>query len=344
VTAPLWHSCFDISHLIAMATPAIAENYVALSTEAQLLEVIKGARQRSLPVHVLGGGSNVLCPPSISGLVIAPKILGVEIEISNDDILLRIGAGENWHNVVVWALSKNYFGLENLALIPGCAGAAPIQNIGAYGVEIASLLERVRWFDCDNHRFIEFNAEQCELGYRDSIFKHGLKGKAIITQIVLRLTRFQNPNIQYQPLADFFAQSGQDPTSQNLFNVVCKLRNSKLPDPHDIPNCGSFFKNPVITADSFAILLQRYPDIPSYPQNADYLKIPAAWLIEKVGLKGKNIAGLVVHHQQALVLTNPNRLPLSKVLTASATIIQQVRQQFGITLEMEPQILGSNLT
>ena len=241
----------DISHLNTMALPCVAEYFIAVTTQAALTNAIKIAKKNQLAIHLLGGGSNVLCQPFIKGVVIMPLIKGIKVKtsVSASEVLITANAGENWHALVQWCLAKGYFGLENLALIPGNVGAAPIQNIGAYGVELADVLVSVKWFDCDDFCFHTFSNKQCQLTYRDSIFKNALKNKAVITQITLRLNTQPNPIIHYKPLAQHFLTIA--PTPHLLFDEVCKQRNSKLPNPKLIPNSGSFFKNPVISNENF---------------------------------------------------------------------------------------------
>lgn len=367
-----------INHLNTMAVPCVAEYFYEATTEAQLVCAVKTAQRHNLPICVLSGGSNVLCPDFIGGLVLMPRIPGVHIlpkteAVSHcaNEITLTVNAGENWHELVVWCLAQGFFGLENLALIPGYVGAAPIQNIGAYGVELANFLVSVRWFDCDTQCFNTYSLEQCKLGYRDSIFKTELKNRAIITAVTLRLSTLAQPVIHYKPLADYFlaqqnapqqnasknnathnhaSQSKSDGvTPQQVFEVVCQQRQAKLPNPKDTPNCGSFFKNPILSAQAFEQLkalakTQWQSDVPNYPQSDGTVKIPAAWLIDKAGLKGQVVGELTVHALQALVLTNPQKRPLAAVLKASDEITQQVMQCFNIQLEREPQLLGTTPT
>ncbi len=339
---------FDISHLNTMGVPCLAEYFIAVSDEVELENAIKTAQQHRLALHILGGGSNVLCQPYIHGLVLMPALKGIEVKsevkrTDADEVLVTVNAGENWHELVIWSLANGYFGLENLALIPGSVGAAPIQNIGAYGVELADVLVTVKWLDCKTGIYHTFSAAECELAYRGSIFKQTLKGRAVITQITLRLSTQACPVIDYKPLADHFKLNPV--SAQRIFDVVCMQRNSKLPNPQQIPNSGSFFKNPIIDACAFerlTVLVSSEFDceVPHYLQPDGTVKIPAAWLIDKAGLKGADIEGLKVHDRQALVLTNPQKKALNAVLNASSRITEIIQQRFGITLEREPQILG----
>lgn len=337
-----WQNHVDISHLNTMAAPSVAEYYLEVTSQEALVEAVKAAQTQSLLVHLLGGGSNVLCPLFISGLVLRPLMRGVSAEVKRESqqVLVTIGAGENWHQLVEWSLAQGYYGLENLALIPGSVGAAPIQNIGAYGVELSDCLHSVKWFDLQQHCFKTYSKDECELGYRESIFKHQLKGRAVITEIVVQLNLAAAPIIHYKPLAEYFEHSATAVTPLAVFNAVCEQRNSKLPNPDDTPNSGSFFKNPVVSMQKLTALQKEFPSIPFYPQPDNNAKIPAAWLIDQCGLKGSGVQGLVVHAKQALVLTNPNKLALKSILSASNEIANTVLQRFDLILEREPQILG----
>ncbi len=336
-----WQANTDLSQLNTLAVPSAAEYFLCVQTAEALADAIQQAKAKKLSFHILSGGSNVLCQPYISGLVIQPKIQGITVEQpdthKDKSVRLTVGAGESWHAFVDWCLTQGYYGLENLALIPGWVGAAPIQNIGAYGVEVSHFLKAVHWYDCDNARQVVYSQEQCQLGYRDSIFKRELKGRAIITHVVFELPLKPNPVLNYAPLKTLF--DGKQATPRAVFDAVCQVRGQKLPDPSDIPNCGSFFKNPVISAQQFSSLQALHPKIPHYPQRTGDIKIPAAWLIDQAGLKGQWVEGLRVHVDQALVLTNPNGQGFDHVMAAEQAIIARVKEVFGVRLEAEPQIL-----
>lgn len=337
-----WQAHFAISHLNTMAAPSIAQYYVEANTEEALVETVRVAGAERVSVNILAGGSNLLCPTIVEGLVLRPTMSGIAASVEQDSqqVILTISAGENWHDLVRWSIANGYYGIENLALIPGTVGAAPVQNIGAYGVELSDVLQSVKWLDLGTQSFHRFSRQECQLGYRDSIFKRELSGRAVITEVVLRLNLQSKPNISYKPLAEYFAQSDQAVTSQSVFEAVCRERQSKLPDPKKVPNSGSFFKNPVIAQKQFKEIKVRNPEMPCYPQPGGVVKVPAAWLIDKCGFKGKQVCGLVVHAKQALVLTNPNACDLPAILAASDKIAKSVFETFGIALEREPQILG----
>lgn len=333
-----WQKDFDLGKKNTMAAPCVAAFYVEVHSEAELVEHLQCAKALDVPVFVLSGGSNILCPPLIDGLVISPLIYGVDALVNGDDVLVTVSSGQNWHSFVESCLHNGWHGLENLALIPGLCGAAPIQNIGAYGVELSDVLVNVRFYHCEQECFTELNRAQCHFGYRDSVFKQALQGKAVITAMTLKLTIKPVVCCEYGPLKALFEHQAASP--QALFDAVCELRRSKLPDPQDIPNAGSFFKNPIITSAQFLALKSSCPAVPSFPAGAGYVKVPAAWLIDQAGLKGQDVGALKVHSQQALVLTNPNGASLSAILAASNVIAREVEARFAISLEREPQIFG----
>lgn len=332
-----WQPEADLSQKNTLAAPCTAAFYVEVKSEVELVEQVRSAKSFKLPVFVLSGGSNILCPERIDGLVIAPRMQGIEAQAGDDHVLATVAAGENWHGFVEYCLSQGWYGLENLALIPGLCGAAPIQNIGAYGVELCDFLVCVRFYHIERDCFVEFTSSDCEFGYRDSVFKQALRGKAIITAMTLKL--FKTPKLvcEYGPLKAMFSDG--EVTPKMLFDAVCELRRAKLPDPQKIPNAGSFFKNPVITGKQFLALKSSYPEMPSFPVASGYVKVPAAWLIDQAGLKGQGVGALTVHSQQALVLTNPQCEPLAAILKAADIIAEKVNAQFAIELEREPQIL-----
>ncbi len=254
---------------------------------------------------ILGGGSNMLFTKDVDGLVIKNNLLGKKvIDENNDTVTVEIASGENWHEVVLWATENSWSGIENLALIPGSVGATPVQNIGAYGVEIKETLQSVGVVDMMTGAITEFSASDCRFGYRDSIFKHEVKGKYFITKVILQLSKKHTPRTDYGAIANQLSEMKVDePKLQDVQEAVIAIRQSKLPDPKQIGNAGSFFKNPVVTKDEFQRLEQGFPDIPNYPQE-DAVKIPAGWLIEQCGWKGKRVGNTGVHEKQALVLVN----------------------------------------
>lgn len=333
-----WQHEADLSAKNTLAAPCTAAFYIEANSETELVEHVQAAKLLKLPVFILSGGSNVLCPERLDGLVIAPRMRGVEAnEVDDKHVLVTVAAGENWHQFVEYCLNQGWFGLENLALIPGLCGAAPIQNIGAYGVELCDVLISVRFYNIEQGCFVDFTNSECKFGYRDSVFKQALRGKAIITALTLKLSKIPKLVCDYGPLKALFSDNEATPLA--LFDAVCELRRAKLPDPTETPNAGSFFKNPVISEAQFLALKSSYPEVPSFPVASGYVKVPAAWLIDQAGLKGENIGELTVHRLQALVLTNPKHAALTAILDAAEIIAEKVRITFAIELEREPQII-----
>jgi UDP-N-acetylmuramate dehydrogenase len=333
-----------------LALPARARYFLRAGSASELCGAIAWARAQQLPLLVLGGGSNVVLRGDWPGLVLQIAIMGCHIEAdprSPDSARVIVGAGENWHELVQWSLAQSLYGLENLTLIPGTVGAAPIQNIGAYGVELQQVLERVRGFQLpdadavfDAHApLVELDATQCQLGYRDSIFKRALRGRFVIVEVVLRLSRRFVPVLDYPPLDALHA-----PDAALVERTVRELRQSKLPDPAVLPNVGSFFKNPCVDAAQFATLARQYPDIPGYTAPAGR-KLPAAWLVDRCGWKGHSRGGVGVHDRQALVLVNcagaaADANTASELLALAAAIQADVLRVFGVQLELEPTVYG----
>ena len=288
---------------------------------------------------VLGGGSNLLLTKDFEGLTIRIENRGIEI-VEQDDRMARVkvAAGENWHDFVLWCLENDLGGVENLALIPGNVGAAPIQNIGAYGVELREVFESCEALSIDTGKLKIFEKDECDFGYRNSIFKNSLKGQYIIVSVQFNLNKPPHPlNISYKGLSEKL--EGKIHSIQNIAQAVIEIRSAKLPDPKQIGNCGSFFKNPVIPLIQFNDLKQQYPDIPQYPDQFGNIKIPAAWLIDILGYKGyrKHEAG--VHPNQALVLVNYGKASGAEIKNLAQQIRNKVKEKFAINLEFEVNIL-----
>jgi len=333
----------NLQSLNTLAAPARAEYFCAARTESDLLEALEWARQGQMALQVLGGGSNLVLAPLLSGLTLQVTMQGkILLEDTAESVLLKVSAGENWHQLVIWCLAQGYYGLENLALIPGTVGAAPVQNIGAYGIEISRVVEAVETLGRSDGAPLLLSSRDCEFSYRDSIFKQRLRNRQVITSVILRLSRRAQPEASYPALRD--ALTG-DITPQSVFDAVCRIRSGKLPDPTRIPNCGSFFKNPIVPQSLHDVLRKRYPDMPSFGVDLagrvePVRKLAAAWLIDQAGWKGREYNGMRVHDQQALVLTNPNRLTGHVVLEMAREIQHSVLDRFGVTLELEPDCWG----
>lgn len=322
-----------------LGLPAVADWLCSITSLEDVTQALEFARAKRIPVCVLGGGSNTVLRARVPGLVM--KIANQGLEIIQEDeksVTLRVAAGENWHELVINTLDRGWFGLENLALIPGNVGAAPIQNIGAYGVELSNFLEAVDIIDIATSEFSTLGVKECELGYRDSIFKNRLKNRVIIWSVRLTLSKVALPNLGYPELARSVISA--EPTPAEVANTVIRLRQSKLPDPEKIPNAGSFFKNPILSAEKARHLVSRLPDIPQYPQPDGSVKFPAAWLIDRAGWKGKRLDDVGVHDKQALVLVNYGDGSSAELLSLAEAIAGDIHNKFEINLEMEPVILG----
>ncbi|WP_298536207.1 UDP-N-acetylmuramate dehydrogenase [uncultured Algibacter sp.] len=317
-----------------------AKHFVSVESLNDLKSVL------SLTEHpkklILGGGSNILLTKDFDGLVIINKIKGIEV-ISEDEnfVFVKSNAGENWHDFVLWCIHNNFGGIENLSLIPGNVGTAPIQNIGAYGVELKDVFESCEAISIDSKKLHKFTKSDCQFGYRNSIFKQHAKGKFIITNVTFKLTKSNHKlNINYGTIASELENRGiNEPSIADISDAVIRIRNSKLPDPKEIGNSGSFFKNPVIPKKQFNALSKNFKDIPSYPVSEENVKVPAGWLIEKSGFKGKTFGNYGVHKKQALVLVNYGGACGSDIVNLSKLIQKTIKRLFGITIEAEVNII-----
>jgi len=294
-------------------------------------------RWENRPWHILGGGSNVLITDNLAGTVLLNRIRGKrEIAREGNQIWIEFGGGENWHDAVMWAVEKGYGGLENMSLIPGTVGAAPIQNIGAYGVELKDHFVYLDAFCWETGTQVRFERSACEFGYRDSIFKRWAKGKYFITHICLQLELQPKVNTQYGDIASTLQSWGiQNPSIQEVSRAVIHIRQSKLPNPAELGNCGSFFKNPVIPESQFKELQARIPEAKHFPVGAGWVKVPAGWLIEHAGWKGHRAGAVGVHEKQALVLVNYGGAQGKEVIALAQKIQADILQRYGIELEME---------
>ena len=295
----------------------------------------------ALPRLVLGGGSNVLLTRDFDGLVLHMASRGRAIA-GEDAIHVRVRAqaGENWHEFVQWTLAQGLPGLENLSLIPGSVGAAPIQNIGAYGSELEQFFHSLTLYDVVTGELQTLTHAQCRFGYRDSIFKHELRDRAVITEVCFALPKAWQPNLRYAELANELAERGcEQPSARDIADSVIAIRQRKLPDPAQIGNAGSFFKNPVVDQAQHSALLARWPQLISYPQPDGSFKLAAGWMIDQCGWKGKSIGAAGVHDRQALVLVNRGGASGSDILTLANRIVDDVQSRFAVRLEPEPVIV-----
>ncbi|MHA7926787.1 MAG: UDP-N-acetylmuramate dehydrogenase [Marinobacter sp.] len=331
----------ELEALNTLHVPARARFYMEVHSADELARSLDWAASEDQEVLILGGGSNLVLVGDFMGLVVRLAIRGRRWErIQDHGATLVLGAGENWHEAVLYAARAGYRGIENLALIPGTAGAAPVQNIGAYGVELCDCLESVTALDRDTGELIVLENAECRFAYRDSLFKQ-TPGRYVITEIRLVLSRSRPLVLGYRDLQEYLGDtpdSSLDPL--HVAEAVMAIRRRKLPDPDIIPNAGSFFKNPVVDSATFEALRKRNPDIVAYPQEHG-VKLAAAWLIDQSGWKGFRNARVGVHNRQALVLINHSGGTGADILELAETIRQSVADRFGVTLEMEPGIVGS---
>ena len=292
------------------------------------------------PYLVLGGGSNLLFTKDYKGLVLHNKIQGIDcVKEDEKSVLLRIWGGVVWHELVLWALEKGYGGIENLSLIPGSVGAAPVQNIGAYGVEIKDVFDRLEAVHLQTGKIETFSKKACDFGYRDSVFKRELKGQYCICRVWLRLSKKARINTSYGVINDVLAQTDLPHTIQSVSKAVIQIRQRKLPDPAILGNSGSFFKNPIIPLSKFSTLKLQFPDMPFYPMGDKSVKLAAGWIIDKLGWKGYRKGDAGVHRHQALVLVNYGNAKGMEIWNLAKAIQASVFDVFGVVLETEVNIL-----
>lgn len=318
-----------------------ANSFMSLESVEDLIKFLKNKSYQP-PLYILGGGSNVVFIQDFKGTILHMKILGKEIIKENADyVWVKVMAGENWHSFVLWAIEQGYGGLENLSLIPGKVGASPMQNIGAYGVEIKDVFDHLEAVDVETGDLKEFDHATCKFGYRESVFKNELKDKFIITSVTYRLTK-RNHQIKtsYGAIQQQLEADGVvEPSIQDVSKAVIAIRESKLPNPKEIPNCGSFFKNPTIYREEYMLLQQDFAEIPGYDVGDGMVKVPAGWLIDQAGWKGYRNETVGVHDRQALVLINHNHGTGKDIYDLSERILTDVESKFGIKLEREVNII-----
>jgi UDP-N-acetylmuramate dehydrogenase len=312
--------------------------HMSVSTDEELLYALSYAESNGKKVHIHGEGTNTFFGDKLDNLlIISIAYKGITVEDHLSLVRVKCGGGEVWDDVVKYAVEREWWGIENLSLIPGTAGAAPVQNIGAYGAELSSVCESVRVYDTVEKKFSTFCKSACQFGYRDSIFKRS-NGRYIITEILLILSKLPKPNVTYRPLDTL--KEKENVSIQDIRDLVVATRNSKLPDYHTYPNCGSFFKNPTINENTFIHLQAKYPNV-VYFKDSDGYKIPAGWLIEYVAtMKGERVGDVGIWKDQALVVVNYKDATADEILTFTNDIIYKVEHETGITLEREVQFVG----
>jgi len=325
--------------------PATARRLVRIREVADVRRVVDHPELGRAPKFVLGGGSNIVLTQDVEAVVLKMEIPGIRLlEERANAWIIEAGAGVAWHALVQWTVEQGFGGLENLALIPGTVGAAPVQNIGAYGLEVQDRVDSVEVVDLVSGRAVVLPASVCKFGYRDSVFKHqgfgGLAGKSVITRVRFALPKLWKPVLGYLELERKMAETGiTAPSSRQIFDWVCAIRRAKLPDPLVIGNAGSFFKNPLVTAEQCRDIIGRDPAIVHYLMDDGQIKLAAGWMIDACGWKGKAVGGAAVYEKQALVLVNRGEARGAEVLTLARAIQESVYGRFGIRLEPEPVLL-----
>lgn len=329
----------NIAPYTTFGISAKAKGIFTFSNTSELSDLL--AKCKDSEYMILGGGSNVLFTSDYNGYILKNEIKGIRL-ISEDtnSVIIQSGAGEVWHDFVMHCLENNWGGIENLSLIPGSVGASPMQNIGAYGVEIKDVFNSLDAYEISTGEIHTFSLEDCKFGYRESVFKRDLKGQYVITHVRFKLEKNSKVNTKYGIIEQQLATMGvSDPTIKDVSNAVIAIRQSKLPDPKEIGNAGSFFKNPVIDSSLFKRIKESYPDIPNYPAPDDQVKLAAGWLIEQAGWKGYTEGEFGVHKKQALVLVNYGAAHGEDVFALSEKIINDIYSKFNITLEREVNII-----
>ncbi|WP_444678062.1 UDP-N-acetylmuramate dehydrogenase [Halomonas sp. E19] len=328
-------SDYDLTAANTLGLPCRAERFAAPTGVEALRRLLRLASEQGWPLTVLGGGSNLILPERLPGLVLYPALDNWWLERQGRHVLAHVGAGVEWHPLVMALARRGLWGTENLALIPGRCGAAPIQNIGAYGVELCDVVEAVQVLFIEEGRREVLSAEACAFGYRDSIFKRELEGRVVITGLTLRLQDSAAPRLDYGDLAQ---RVGANPGPLEVAQAVCAIRREKLPDPAELGNAGSFFKNPVVTGEQAEVLLAQWPDMPHFRLGDGGVKLAAGWLIDRCGLKGWREGHFGVHDRQALVLVHFGGGNASELLTFARRVSERVVARFGVQLEREPRL------
>lgn len=330
---------FSLQKYNTFGIDVLARHFFTATQIWQVQELIESNRYRD--ILVLGGGSNLLFTRHYNGLVLHNAVLGIEATRHTDDyVWVQAHGGENWHSLVQFCVAQGWGGIENLSLIPGTVGAAPVQNIGAYGVELCNVFDHLEAIHLISGKVHTFYNSDCRFGYRNSIFKQALKGQYFITSVTLKLSKNPIAQLQYGEVQRTLEQMGiTNPDVQAVSEAICHIRNAKLPNPAELGNCGSFFKNPELPPDAFAVLHAQYPALPHYTLPDGWVKVPAAWLIEQCGFKGKRVGNTGTHVNHALVIVNYGNATGAEIKDFALQIQATVQERFGVRLEAEVNIL-----
>lgn len=331
---------YSLKKLNTFGIEAVTKYYAVFNSVEDLKLLLNNINFINLPKLIIGGGSNIIFTKDFDGLVLHNIIGGIKI-IKEDEkeSFIEVGAGVWWHDFVLFAIANNLGGVENLSLIPGTVGASPIQNIGAYGVEVKDVFHSLTALNIKTLEVEIFNKEDCKFGYRESVFKKELKGQYIILNVIFKLAKSPILNISYGAIQETLVEMGEEPTVRTVSDAVCKIRRSKLPNPLEIGNAGSFFKNPEITESQYLQLKNSFNLLPSYPTTVGFVKVPAGWLIEQCGWKGKTMGEYGVHKNQALVLVNYGNAKGLDIYRLSEDIKKSVYDKFNVSLETEVNIM-----
>lgn len=326
----------NLSKMNTLGLQSQAELYVEIDSLQTFAEIHANPHYQNIPWHILGGGSNLVLPQQVKGLVLKVNHLGKTLAREDAEAFYVTGnAGENWHEFVQWTLSQGYYGLENLSLIPGTVGAAPIQNIGAYGLEVKDLIHEVECLNLETGKLQTFQNKDCRFSYRDSFFKQEGAGKYLVWSVTFKLPKKNQLRLEYGEIKKELAALGLPESAPNIAQAVISTRSKKLPDPQVIGNAGSFFKNPIVSTAKKDELLTKYPNLVSYPFE-DGFKLAAGWLIDQAGWKGKKLGPVGMYEKQALVLVNHGGAEAADVWKLAQQVISDVQSKFGVTLEPEP--------
>lgn len=334
---------YDLTKLNTFGISVRTKFFIEIETENDFIELLLTQEFKDNARIFLGGGSNVLFTKDFDGIVVLNKLKGINIvEEDNESVLVRSMSGEIWHDLVLFAVDRGYWGIENLAYVPGTAGAAPMQNIGAYGTELKNTLLSLEAIEIKSGKKRIFSKEECKLGYRESVFKNELKDRYFIVAITLKLSKIPNPKIEYRHLKEYFDNNppagGGVKSSKDISDAVTNIRKSKLPNPAIIANAGSFFKNIFLEGEQMQKFLAKYPDAPYFEENGA-IKIPAGWLIEQAGWKGKKVGNVGVHDKHALVLVNHGGAKGEEILDLANQVIKDVQDKFGFKLTAEVNLI-----
>lgn len=332
---------FSLKGLNTLGVQTHARYFTEITNQTEVNELIANPITHSLPVLIMGSGSNILFTTNFEGIVVKNSIKGIEVvEQDNDKVIIKAGSGENWSDFVDYCTEKGYYGLENLAAIPGTVGAAPVQNIGAYGVELKDYFHKMDALELHSHKIKSFGVKDCEFGYRDSIFKSKYRNKFFILSVTFKLSKKPVLKTDYEAIKTEIAEKNiSDLTPQKLKDIVICIRQSKLPDPSHVKNAGSFFKNPIVKEKFYNEIKSDYPEIRGVHVDSSHIKIPAAWLIEETGWKAHKEGNVGVYSKHSLVLVNHGSASGKEIYDFACRIIDSVHIQFGIDLEFEVNVI-----